>query len=744
MAITTTFTLVDNVTSKIDTIINRVSALGQTILTLDSTSDGVSSSLSNIKRVSQGNNATMGQLNQKISSATQSFLQMNLQMESSLDKSSKVTKGIGQVNSSLKQLLDQTRITNDKFEKLMTNMATPKVQPSQAMPTWFDNLKTKINSSIQSLTGLYIAFKGMQSFFNFSDKIINIDARLNLITNSDAESKKLKSSIMAVANELGADFTEFSDQVIKIKQLTGDTFSSNGEALKFSELLSKSFKIAGTDAQQSSAALYQLTQALGSGALQGDEFRSIRENAPLLVDAIAKTMHVSKGELKKLGAEGKITAGVIKAAVFNSAEEIETKFAQMPTTWGQMFNILKNKLIIISELFFKVFNSIASNSTVVGIFNDLFVGISVVLGAFSYLLKAVIVIIDILEPFKYLIYSIVGAFVAYNVVVGISTAYTAALASETGILSAVLTTWSIIQQVLNGELTIMNALLNLNPIGLIIAAVVVFIGVLQTAIYAFNKFTGGTKTLLGVIVGSIYAAFGIICNIVIASINVLINGLNKVIKVGAIVAEAIYNMFISPMDSIKNYIISSVNFALGGIKKLVSVADKIVGTNMANSISKVQSNLENKKFYAKGMINLTSNTPQISNLQYMDVGAKWKAGNKLGDSLQHKMTNLFPQNGTNELSDFNNKLGNIDKNLDKIDKNTDRGANKTEEFVEDLKLLRDMAHREYIAEVTAPTVHIQINNDNHINTEQDKEDFIKTLTDKIGLAIGSTAVKGVI
>ena len=263
MAITTTFTLVDNVTSKIDTIINRVSALGRTMLTLDSTSDGVSSSLSNIKRVSQGNNATLGQLNQKISSTTQSFLKMNLQMESSLDKSSKVTKGIGQVNSSLKQLLDQTRITNDKFEKLMTTMAKPKVQPSQAMPTWFDNLKTKINGSIQSLTGLYIAFKGMQSFFNFSDKIMNIDARLNLITNSDAESKKLKSSIMAVANGLGADFTEFSDQVIKIKQLTGDTFSSNGEALKFSELLSKSFKIAGTDAQQSSAALYQLTKDLG-------------------------------------------------------------------------------------------------------------------------------------------------------------------------------------------------------------------------------------------------------------------------------------------------------------------------------------------------------------------------------------------------------------------------------------------------------------------------------------------------
>lgn len=701
MAITTTFSLIDNVSNKIGTIINSVNNLGRTMSNLNSVADSASNALSTVGNVSNNYNATMNQLNQQVIHVTQNFTQMNTQI-----------------------------INNQQSMEKMDNAAK--------------KTKNTFQNMIQTVTGLYIAFKGMQSFFNFSDKIMNIDARLNLITNSEAESKKLKSSIMAVANGLGADFTEFSDQVIKIKQLTGDTFSSNGEALKFSELLSKSFKIAGTDAQQSSAALYQLTQALGSGALQGDEFRSIRENAPMLVDAIAKTMNVSKGELKKLGAEGKITADVIKTAVFNSSGEIETKFAQMPTTWGQMFNILKNKLIIISELFFKVFNSIASNSTVVGIFNDLFVGIGVVLGAFSYLLKAVIVIIDILEPFKYLIYSIVGAFVAYNVVVGISTAYTAALASVTGILTGVLTTWSIIQQVLNGELTIMNALLNLNPIGLIIAAVVVFIGVLQTAISVFNKYTGSTKTLLGVIVGSVYAAFAIVGNVAIGLVNLIIRGVNKVIQVGAVVGEAVYNMFVSPMNAIRNYVISVINFMLGGIKKLLSVADKVAGTNLAGSIGKLQDNLEGKKVYTKGMVNWSSNAPKISELGYMSISNAWAKGNKVGDGWQGKIGEMFNPSTKNSSNPTNNTLSEMNDKLGNIDNNTEQGAQKTSEFVEDLKLLRDMAHREYIAQVSAPNINIEINNDNHINTDADKEDFIETLTNKLSLAIGSTAMKGVV
>ncbi|MDC4459556.1 hypothetical protein NQ652_17960 [Acinetobacter baumannii] len=98
---------------------------------------------------------------------------------------------------------------------------------------------------------------------------------------------------------------------------------------------------------------------------------------------------------------------------------------------------------------------------------------------------------------------------------------------------------------------------------------------------------------------------------------------------------------------------------------------------------------------------------------------------------------MFSDDSKNLLKDMDSKLGNIDNN-------TEKGADSTKEFVEDLKLLSDMAHREYIAEITTPTINIEIKNDNHINTEEDKQDFIKTLTEQVSLAVLGGARKGII
>src|SRR5690606_21511352 len=88
---------------------------------------------------------------------------------------------------------------------------------------------------------------------------------------------------------------------------------------------------------------YQLSQAMASGRLQGDEFRSIMENAPMLADAIARYLGVSKGELRDLSSEGALTADVIKNALFNAADDINAKFAEMPMTFGAMFQKVKNE-----------------------------------------------------------------------------------------------------------------------------------------------------------------------------------------------------------------------------------------------------------------------------------------------------------------------------------------------------------------------------------------------------------------
>ena len=124
--------------------------------------------------------------------------------------------------------------------------------------------------------------------------------------------------------------------------LQKDAFTSNDELIAFTELVQKSFKLGGASSSEQSSALLQLTQAMAAGRLQGDEFRSIMENAPMIADAIAKYMGKPKGELKELAAEGAITADIIKNAVFDSAKNINDMFDDMPRTFGDAWNEIKN------------------------------------------------------------------------------------------------------------------------------------------------------------------------------------------------------------------------------------------------------------------------------------------------------------------------------------------------------------------------------------------------------------------
>ena len=128
----------------------------------------------------------------------------------------------------------------------------------------------------------------------------------------------------------------------KLGLLAGDAFKSNDEMIAFSEMMQKSFKVSGASNQEISSATYQLTQAMAAGKLQGDEFRSIMENAPMLADAIAKYMGKSKGELKELSSEGVITSDIIKNALFSAADDINQKYDQMPKTFEDAMTSIQN------------------------------------------------------------------------------------------------------------------------------------------------------------------------------------------------------------------------------------------------------------------------------------------------------------------------------------------------------------------------------------------------------------------
>ena len=177
-----------------------------------------------------------------------------------------------------------------------------------------------------------------------SDKFASIKARINLINDGSQSTASIMDKVYQASERSRGSYTDMLDSVAKLNMLAKDTFTSNDEAIRFVEQLNMQFKLSGANVNEISSAMTQLTQAMAAGRLQGDEFNSVMENAPMLAQAISQEMGVPIGQLKELGSEGAITAEVIKNALFNSADETQAKFNEMPMTFQEVGQQLSNTM----------------------------------------------------------------------------------------------------------------------------------------------------------------------------------------------------------------------------------------------------------------------------------------------------------------------------------------------------------------------------------------------------------------
>ena len=175
-----------------------------------------------------------------------------------------------------------------------------------------------------------------------SDQYTLISSRIAIMNDGMQSNKALLDMIYASANRARGSYYDMADTVAKLGTLAGEAFDSNEEMIFFAEQLNKQFKIGGASIQEQTAGMYQLTQAMASGRLQGDEFRSIMENAPMLAQAIAQEMGVPVGKLREMSSEGAITAEVIKNALVTTAEETNEKFDSIPMTFADSMQLLSN------------------------------------------------------------------------------------------------------------------------------------------------------------------------------------------------------------------------------------------------------------------------------------------------------------------------------------------------------------------------------------------------------------------
>lgn len=421
-----------------------------------------------------------------------------------------------------------------------------------------------------------------------TDQLTQIKARINLINDGSQSTAEIMDKIYSAANRSRGSYLDMADSVAKLNMLAKDAFSSNDEAIYFVEQLNKQFKISGASVEETTSAMYQLTQAMAAGKLQGDEFHSIMENAPMLAQSIASEMGLTVGQLKEMSSQGLITADIIKEALFNSAEETNAKFAEIPMTFQDIGTQVQNELIAA----FQPAMEEISNMTSSGVLNDALAGLSIafrlvgtaaqaaiitVRGAFSALSVVIGTAKNIVTSFANLfrtampgvataIVGVTTAFITYKATVALCSAQTAALTVKTVALktaqvaSAIATrayavAMTVVKVAIQGTILsigaltlgttvlkslflalrsstlaaataqrVLNVVMKANPVGILISVIMTLVGVFATASAASNGFGNTLSSVFSTIVHT--AVWGV--NKIIEGLNWLIAKLNSV------------------------------------------------------------------------------------------------------------------------------------------------------------------------------------------------------------------------
>lgn len=578
---------------------------------------------------------------------------------------------------------------------------------------------------------------GLKQALGTSDQLTQTNARLNnaLIKFDDGGSiKELEAKVMASAQRSRAYYMDTAAAVAKLGTNARDAFTNMDEVIAFSELVNKSFVIGGAGAQEQSAAMLQLTQAMASGVLRGEELNSIFENAPGIIQSIAKYLDVPIGQIRTMASEGQITADIVKNAMFEAADDIENKFSNMPKTWGQIWTGMKNKALSIFAPILNKLNQIANSSKFEAVSNG-------VIGALAAIASVATVVLDLLingaswvvDNWSWLSPVIYGVAAALGVYYGrlllvkgaelASAAVSGAVAVAKGIMAAATmlvtgATWAQVTAQYG-----LNAAMYACPLVWIIILIIALVALFYAAVAAVNKFAGTSVSATGIICGAFMAALAFIGNIFIALWNVAAEVFVLIYNLVATVANFIGNVFNDPVGAVCRLFFDLADTVLGVLQALASAIDAIFGSNLAGAVQGWRDSLGGwvDETFGKGTEVMAKMSADDLKLDRFEYGAAFDLGYNFGEGIDSKVSGLFDGSAMDSMGafDIGNTLDGIYGNTGDTAGNTAAMSDALDITEEDLSYLRDIAEREAINRFTTAEIHVEQHNENHISKDAD-------------------------
>lgn len=550
-----------------------------------------------------------------------------------------------------------------------------------------------VDSMADKITGMVSAYVGIQSvgkLVGLSDEYTQTTARLNMINDGLQSTADLQDKIFASAQNSRAAYLQTADVVAKLALRAGSVWESNEETIAFAETLNKAFVVAGASQEEMNSASLQLTQALGSGVLRGEELNAVFEAAPNIIQTIADYLGVSIGEIREMASEGQITADVVKNAMLGSAEEIDAQFQSMPMTWEQVWTGAMNQLLYASQPLLQFINLLAQNWSTL---EPIVLGVAAAVGLYVIALG---------------VYNATQA--ASNTLSAISAARSAIKAGSTLAEAAATTTAT-------GAQVGFNAALLACPLTWIVLIIIAVIAAIYALVAAFNKATGSSISATGLIAG----AFAVL------AARVMNNTVIPLQNMFAMFANFIGNLFNDPVAAVKVLFYDMAQTVIGYILNMANAIEEIINwipgvqVDITSGLDNFYSQIEDASQKVKDESGWVEYVQKMDFIDYSDAA---NAGYEFGQGIEDKIGGFFggDLNGMGiDTGAFGTDMSDVPGGVNDIAQNTKDSVDISDE---ELRYLHDLAEQDVINRFTTAEIKVDMVNNNNVSSQMDLDGIV--------------------
>lgn len=671
--------------------------------------------------------------NNELESMRQKLLQVSSVQEELSDAMSRMD--ISAANAAYQQL----NTVMDSAERNIRDNLTAQEQFNQSIQAGTTKAGG-LEGTIKRYAAVLLSAATAGKAISLADEVTQTTTRLDLMNQQFEENGDLQQKIYESAQRSRGVYQTTADAVSKLGMQARDAFANTDEVVAFAEQLNKTFVVAGTSAQGVDSVMLQLTQAMAAGKLQGEELNAVLDNAQPIVQNIADYMGVPVGQIKKLASEGAISAEIIKNAMFAAADETNAKFMQMPMTFGQVANSIKNQALMAFQPALQQLSAVTQTAGFQSLVNGVLSGIQMLsagaVQALELLGQAAMFVqenlwwlIPVIGGVAAAMIAYKGAVLAYNIVQGISNglkilsvlnsvahgaAITAEMTATTGLTAAQLS---------------FNASLLACPLTWIVIGIVAAIAAIYAGVAAFNKFTGASVSATGVVA----AVFGVLAahiynNFVVPTWNVIAAFINF-----------FYNVWNDPIAAVKVLFYDLASTVIGYVVNMAQAIEDVINSipgvevSITAGLKGFQGQIESAAAKAKS----ESDWKEIvSTKEFMDYSTAASKAYEWGANKESQIKNVFngsekvfqPDYGTQTMmGGMSDSLGKTAGNTGSTAADTAAIADQLDIVEEDLKYMRDAAEQEVINRFTLAELKIDVNNHNTLKTKTDFDDVNRML-----------------